>query len=92
MSTNDDTTVKGTTCNMKSSLSHIPRRTFLAGVGTTAAGTLLRPLFASAAGASPTRLLIVHRPCGTYPIDFFPQTGDVTSFTLPSASCSPSRP
>jgi hypothetical protein len=64
--------------------SHIPRRTFLAGVGTTAAGTLLRPLFASAAGASPTRLLIVHRPCGTFPTDFFPQTGDVTSFTLPS--------
>jgi hypothetical protein len=67
-----------------SSFSHIPRRTFLAGVGTTAAGTLLRPLFASAAGASPTRLLIVHRPCGTYPIDFFPQSGDSTTFTLPS--------
>jgi hypothetical protein len=66
-----------------STLSYIPRRTFLAGVGTTAAGTLLRPLFASAAGASPTRLLIVHRPCGTYPIDFFPQTGDTTTFTLP---------
>jgi hypothetical protein len=63
---------------------HIPRRTFLAGVGTTAAGTFLRPLFASAAGASPTRLLIVHRPCGTYPIDFFPQSGDATNFTLPS--------
>jgi len=63
--------------------SHIPRRTFLAGVGTTAAGTLLRPLFASAAGASPTRLLIVHRPCGTYPVDFFPQTGDTINFTLP---------
>jgi hypothetical protein len=69
---------------MKSSFAHIPRRTFLAGVGTTAAGTLLRPLFASAAGASPTRLLIVHRPCGTYPADFFPQTGDATNFTLPS--------
>ncbi|HVU49570.1 MAG TPA: DUF1552 domain-containing protein [Polyangia bacterium] len=67
----------------RTSLSHIPRRTFLAGVGTTAAGTLLRPLFASAAGASPTRLLVVHRPCGTYPVDFFPQSGDTTSFTLP---------
>ena len=66
-----------------SAFAHIPRRTFLAGVGTTAAGTLLRPLFASAAGASPTRLLIVHRPCGTYPTDFFPQTGDATTFTLP---------
>ena len=63
-------------------LRHIPRRTFLAGVGTTAAGALLRPLFASAAGASPTRLLIVHRPCGTYPVDFFPQTGDTTTFPL----------
>jgi hypothetical protein len=61
---------------------HIPRRTFLAGVGTTAAGVLLRPLFASAAGASPTRLLIVHRPCGTFPDQFFP-AGDVTGFTLP---------
>jgi hypothetical protein len=68
----------------RNDLRHIPRRTFLAGVGTTAAGVLLRPLFASAAGASPTRLLIVHRPCGTYPIDFFPQTGDATNFTLPS--------
>jgi hypothetical protein len=63
--------------------SHIPRRTFLAGVGTTAAGTLLRPLFASAAGASPTRLLIVHRPCGTFPGQFFPTGGNATTFTLP---------
>jgi hypothetical protein len=63
---------------------HIPRRTFLAGVGTTAAGTLLRPLFASAAGASPTRLVIVHRPCGTNPDEFFPVGGDTTTFTLPS--------
>jgi hypothetical protein len=70
--------------NDSSGSRYIPRRTFLAGVGTTAAGVLLRPLFASAAGASPTRLLIVHRPCGTYPIDFFPQTGDATTFTLPS--------
>jgi hypothetical protein len=64
---------------------HIPRRTFLAGVGTTAAGALLRPLFASAAGASPTRLLIVHRPCGTFPEQFFPQqTGDLQNVALPS--------
>jgi hypothetical protein len=67
-----------------SRLGYIPRRTFLAGVGTTAAGVLLRPLFAAAAGASPTRLLIVHRPCGTYPIDFFPQSGDTTTFPLPN--------
>ena len=75
---------KGPAMKRESRGSHVPRRTFLAGVGTTAAGTLLRPLFASAAGASPTRLLIVHRPCGTYPIDFFPQSGDSTTFTLPS--------
>jgi len=42
----------------------------------------LRPLFAADAGASPTRLLIVHRPCGSRPVDFFPQTGDNTNFTL----------
>jgi hypothetical protein len=63
---------------------HIPRRTLLAGVGTTAAGMFLRPLFASAAGASPTRLLIVHRPCGTFPDQFFPTAGDATTFTLPT--------
>lgn len=61
---------------------HIPRRTFLAGVGTTAAGTFLRPLFASAQGATPTRLLIVHRPCGTNLDQFFPAGGDATNFTL----------
>lgn len=61
----------------------IPRRTFLAGVGTTAAGTFLRPLFASAAGVSPTRLLIVHRPCGTFPDQFFPSSADPVAFTLP---------
>jgi len=40
-------------------------------------------LFASAAGASPTRLVIVHRPCGTFPDQFFPATGDATTFPLP---------
>jgi hypothetical protein len=75
--------MKGNAMNDRSSFPHIPRRTFLAGVGTTAAGMLLRPLFASAAGASPTRLLVVHRPCGTYPPDFFPTGGTATTFTLP---------
>jgi hypothetical protein len=46
--------------------SRILRRTFLAGVGTTALGALLRPIMAHAqAGAAPQRLLIIHRPCGT---------------------------
>jgi hypothetical protein len=61
---------------------HIPRRTILAGLATTAAGTLLRPLFASAADAAPKRLLIVHRPCGTFPGAFFP-AGGATGFELP---------
>ncbi|HXI56005.1 MAG TPA: DUF1552 domain-containing protein, partial [Polyangia bacterium] len=69
---------------LRDSLKHIPRRTLLAGMGTTAAGVMLRPLFASAAGASPTRLLVVHRPCGTFLDAFFPAGGDATTFTLPS--------
>jgi Protein of unknown function (DUF1552) len=54
----------------------------LAGMGTAAAGMFLRPLFASAADASPTRLLIVHRPCGTRPEVFFPIGGDNKNFSL----------
>jgi hypothetical protein len=66
------------------SLKYIPRRTFLAGVGAAAgAGTFLRPLFASAAGASPMRLVVIHRPCGTDEASFFPAGGDATNFTLP---------
>jgi hypothetical protein len=56
----------------------------LAGMGTAAAGVMLRPLFAAAAGASPTRLLVVHRPCGTFLDAFFPVGGNETTFTLPS--------
>jgi hypothetical protein len=67
-----------------SAFRHVPRRSFLAGVGTTAAGVFLSPLFASAAGATPNRLLIVHRPCGSRPEFFFPVGGTATSFTLPS--------
>jgi hypothetical protein len=62
--------------------SFIPRRAVLAGMGVTAAGMFMRPLFASAAGAAPTRLLIVHRPCGTRPEAFFPIGGSNTSFSL----------
>jgi hypothetical protein len=65
------------------SLKHIPRRTFLAGVGAAAgAGAFLRPLFASAAGASPMRLVVIHRPCGTYEQGFFPAAGTTTNFAL----------
>jgi hypothetical protein len=75
--------VKETIMNHRKTYSYIPRRTFLAGVGGAAAGMFVRPLFAAAAGASPTRLLIVHRPCGTYPPEFFPQSGTATTFPLP---------
>ncbi|MEO5770341.1 MAG: DUF1552 domain-containing protein [Polyangia bacterium] len=68
-----------------SDFKHIPRRTFMAGVGTTAAGMFLRPLFASAAGATPNRLLIIHRPCGSNLGEFFPSVaGDAAAYTLPS--------
>ena len=65
----------------RSRFPHFPRRTFLAGVGTTAAGVFLRPLFASAAGTPPKRLPIVHRPCGTFPDQFFP-AGNETGFRI----------
>jgi len=75
--------MKGSSMRKSDSLKHIPRRTFLAGVGAAAgAGAFLRPLFASAAGASPMRLVVIHRPCGTYETDFFPAGGDATNFTL----------
>jgi hypothetical protein len=46
--------------------SQILRRSFLAGVGTTALGTLLRPIMAHAqTGVAPQRLLLIHRPCGS---------------------------
>src|SRR5262245_31051025 len=61
---------------------YIPRRALLAGVGTGAAAMFLRPMFASAQDAAPQRLLIVHRPCGTLPENFFPTGGDATNFTL----------
>jgi hypothetical protein len=63
---------------------YIPRRALLAGVGAGAAGMFLRPMFASAQDASPFRILLVHRPCGTVPEEFFPQSGDAATFTLPS--------
>lgn len=66
---------------------HIPRRAILAGIGAAGAGMFLRPLFASAQEkASPTRLLIVHRPCGTRMERFFPQGGDNKNFTFPEIS------
>src|SRR5687767_14157889 len=52
----------------------ISRRPFLAGLGATGAGMLLRPLIAEAQGVVPQRLLIIHRPCGGVPAQWFPTT------------------
>jgi hypothetical protein len=46
------------------------RRTFLGGVATSALGSIWRPVMANAqTGASPQRLLLIHRPCGTSSLD-----------------------
>jgi hypothetical protein len=68
--------------NRSQSSKLIARRAVLAGAGLGAAGMLLRPLHAAEAGPPPTRLLIVHRPCGTVLSDFFPPAGDAKNFTL----------
>ena len=62
----------------------VARRTVLAGVGAGVVGALLRPLQAQEAGAPPTRLLIIHRPCGTVLENWFPTGDDARNFTLPS--------
>ena len=58
------------------------RRTLLGGLGVAAAGALLRSFNAQAQSASvalPQRLLIIHRPCGTYQPGWWP-TGGVTDW------------
>ena len=59
----------------------ISRRPFLAGLGATAAGMLIRPLIAEAQGVVPQRLLIIHRPCGGVPAQWFP-TGTGPNYTI----------
>src|SRR5688500_19371068 len=59
----------------------ISRRPFLAGLGATGAGMLMRPLIAEAQGVVPQRLLIIHRPCGGVPAQWFP-TGTGANYTL----------
>jgi len=56
----------------------VARRSLLAGVGAGVLGSLIRPLQAQEASAPPTRLLIVHRPCGTVLENFFPAAGSTT--------------
>src|SRR5687768_10932161 len=52
----------------------IGRRSLLAGALATAAGkVLLRPLVAEAEGLTPPRrVLLIHRPCGSWPKSWFP--------------------
>jgi hypothetical protein len=62
--------------------SRLRRRALLGGLGAAAAGALLRSFNAqaqSAASALPQRLLIIHRPCGSYMPAWWP-TGGVTDW------------
>jgi hypothetical protein len=67
-----------------STSSKIRRRTFLGtGVGAGLTSMLLRPLEAAAAVGPPARFLLIHRPCGTIPAQFFPAAGGTdTNFAL----------
>ena len=62
----------------------IRRRTLLSsGVSAGLASLFLRPLEAAAANGPPTRVLIIHAPCGTVPSQFFPAAGGTaTNFQL----------
>jgi len=62
----------------------VARRSVLGAVGASLAGLLIRPLQARAANGPPRRLLIVHRPCGTIPENFFPPIGAPKVFDLPA--------
>jgi len=58
----------------------LPRRAVLAGLGVGGGATLLGPLVGQArASGAPQRLLIIHRPCGTVPDQWWP-TGGVTTW------------
>jgi hypothetical protein len=48
------------------------RRPLLAGIGAGVAHMFFRPLVAQAEGVTPQRLLLIHRPCGSWPKLFFP--------------------
>jgi hypothetical protein len=48
------------------------RRALLAGLGASGLASLGAPLLSEAQGASPKRLLVVHRPCGSRPERWFP--------------------
>jgi hypothetical protein len=58
------------------------RRSFLTGVGAGVAGMFLRPLLAEAQGVIPQRLLLIHRPCGSWPKQFFPTGPAGTGYAM----------
>jgi hypothetical protein len=62
----------------------LTRRAALAGAAGAGAAAFLRPFFAEAqTGASPQRLLLIHRPCGTVPDKWWP-TGGTTDWVSSS--------
>jgi hypothetical protein len=66
---------------MSSNKTRFARRTLLAGLGTAAAGALLKPVVAhSQTGLAPQRLLLIHRPCGSVPKAWWPQSGGLTDW------------
>src|SRR5437899_2240176 len=69
---------------MSSIHSKIRRRTFIGGgVSAGLASMFLRPREAAAANGPPTRFLLIHRPVGTIPDQFFPVAGgSETDFQL----------
>jgi hypothetical protein len=64
----------------------VRRRSFLSGMGAGLAHMFVRPLIAEAQGVIPQRLLMIHRPCGTWPDDFLPVK------TVPSGTSYPITP
>ena len=59
------------------------RRSFLSALGAGVGHSLLRPLRAEADGLTPQRLLVIHRPCGTWPDDFLPPRNVPAGTTYP---------
>ena len=59
------------------------RRSFLTAMGAGVGHTFLRPLVAEADGLTPQRLLMIHRPCGTWPDDFLPSRATPTGPNWP---------
>jgi hypothetical protein len=59
------------------------RRSFFTAAGAGVAHMFLRPMLAEAQGVIPQRLLMIHRPCGTWPDDFLPPKGTPAGANYP---------